>query len=211
MKKILTLALAAVMALSLVACGGNNNETTAPETTVPAVETTAPVTETTAPEVETTAPVTADANGATTVLQNIWNNVEEKWAIIGGSDAENPVWDAPGNYDLADENISFNLLIPADQIANVDDVASMTHGMMANNFNSAVFHVTADVKGFADALYQSVSGNMWMCGMPDRVVIASIGSYVVMFYGVNDALTSFETHLMEAYPQAETLYNESLV
>ena len=49
MKKILSLALAAVMALSLVACGGNNNETTAPETTAPAVETTAPVTETSLP------------------------------------------------------------------------------------------------------------------------------------------------------------------
>ena len=35
MKKILSLALAAVMALSLVACGGNNNETTAPRPLLP--------------------------------------------------------------------------------------------------------------------------------------------------------------------------------
>ena len=168
----------------------------------------------TAPQPTETEP--AGPANALEVLTNIWAlyGEDEKFSVYGGNPKENyeeNVWDAPGNYDLADENISFNLLIPADQIANVDDVASMTHGMMANNFNSAVFHVTGDVKTFADALYQSVSGNMWMCGMPDRVVIASIGSYVVMVYGVNDALTSFETHLMEAYPQAETLYNESLV
>ena len=150
------------------------------------------------------------------VLSNIWAlyGEDEKFSVYGGNPKENyedNVWDAPGNYDLADENITFNLLIPADQLANVDDVASMTHGMMANNFNSAVFHVTGDGKAFADALFQSVSGNMWMCGMPDRVIIASEGSYVIMAYGVNDALNPFEKHMMEAYPQAQILYNESLV
>ena len=150
------------------------------------------------------------------ILTNVWNlyGEEEKFSVYGGNPKENyedNVWDAPGNYDLADENISFNLLIPADQIANVDDVASMTHGMMANNFNTAVCHVTGDVKSFAEAYYQSVSGNMWMCGMPDRVVIATIGQYVVMAYGVNDALNPFEAHLLQAYPDAQVMYNESLV
>ena len=89
------------------------------------------------------------------VLSNIWAlyGDDEKFSVYGGNPKENfedMVWDAPDRYDLADENMSFNLLIPADQIANVDDVASMTHGMMANNFNSAVFHVTGDVKAFAD-------------------------------------------------------------
>lgn len=160
-------------------------------------------------------PVAGPANSLE-VLSNIWAlyGDDEKFSVYGGNPKENfedNTWEAPDNYDLADENLSFNLLIPADQIPNVDDVASMTHGMMANNFNSAVFHVTADTKAFADALYQSVSGNMWICGMPERVIVATIGEYVVMAYGVSDPMTSFETHLLEAYPAADVLYNESLI
>ena len=32
-----------------------------------------------------------------------------------------------------------------------------------------------------------------------------------MAYGVSDPMTSFETHLLEAYPAADVLYNESLI
>lgn len=194
MKKMTSLLLAMVMVLSLCACGA-----AAPQPT----------------ETETTEPGPASA---LEVLENIWAlyGENEKFSIYGGNPKENyedNVWDAPGVYDLADENMSYNLLIPADLIPQVDDVASMTHGMMANNFNSAVFHVTAgnDVKTFADAMYQAISGNMWICGMPERAIVAAIGEYVVMAYGVNDPMTSFLNHLAEAYPNAFVYYNESLV
>ena len=219
MKKILSLALAAVMALSLVACGGNNNETTAPETTVPAVETTAPVTETTAPEAETTAPeaettapVTADANGATTVLQNIWNNVEEKWAIVGGSDAENPVWDAPGNYDLASENLPYQLLVPADQVANLTEAGSMIHMMNANTFTCAAYKLAegADQAAFVSAMETAIKNNPWMCGFPDQLIVAEVEGFVVIAFGVNSAIDPFVTALSAAYPAATTLVSVSL-
>ena len=213
MKKILSLALAAVMALSLVACGGNNNETTAPETTAPAVETTAPVTETTAPIVETTAPVTADANGATTVLQNIWNKIDEKWAVFGGSDAENPVWDNPGNYDVASENLSFQLLVPAEQTGKITEAASMIHMMNTNTFTCAAFKLAEGVTAadFGAAMKDAVMNNQWMCGFPDSMLIRSIGdAYVVVAFGVNDAMTPFETHLTAAYPGMETIASETI-
>jgi len=191
MKKFVSVLLSLVMVLSLfAACGTVKDEPT----------------------------VVGPAN-ALEVLTNVWAlyGDDEKFSVYGGNPKENfeeNVWDAPSNYDLADENMAFNLLIPADQIPNVDDVASMTHGMMANNFNSAVFHLTAgnDAAAFAEALYQSVSGNMWICGMPERVLIGTVGSeYVVMAYGVADPMNSFETHLSEAYPSVNILYNEPLV
>lgn len=190
MKKFASMLLVMVMLLSLCACGAAK-PTEAPEATGPA--------------------------SALEVLEKTWAlfGENEKFSIYGGNPKENyeeNTWDAPGVYDLTDENMSFNLLIPGDRIAQVDDVASMTHGMMANNFNSAVFHVTAgnDVKAFADALYQSIAGNMWICGMPERTIVASLGEYVVMAYGVADPMASFETHLTEAYPQIDILYNESI-
>ena len=218
MKKILSLALAAVMALSLVACGGNNNETTAPETTVPAVETTAPVTETTAPEAETTAPeaettapMTADANGATTVLQNIWNNVEEKWAIVGGN-MENSVWDAPGNYDLASEDLPYKLLVPADQVANLAEARSMIHMMNANTFTCAAYKLAegADQAAFVSAMETAIKNNPWMCGFPDQLIVAEVEGFVVIAFGVNSAIDPFVTALSAAYPAATTLVSVSL-
>ena len=194
MKKILSVLFAAAMLLSLLAgCGAAPAEPVSTETTAPA----------------------GPAN-ALEILTNVWAlyGENEKFSIYGGNPKENyedTTWDAPDNYDLADENMAFNLLIPVEQIPNVDDVASMTHGMMTNNFNSAVFHVTGDVKAFADALYGAISGNMWICGMPERVIVASVGEYVVMAYGVSDPMNSFETHLMEAYPSVEVLYSEPLV
>ena len=190
MKQFVSCLLAMVMLLSLAACGGAS----------------APA--------ETEAPGPANA---LEVLETVWGKYadEEKFSIYGGNPKENfedNVWDAPGNYDLADENMTYNLLIPADQIANVDDVASMTHGMMANNFNSAVFHLKAgtDTQAFADSLYQAISGNMWICGMPERVIVATLGDYVVMAYGVSDPMASFEKHLVEAYPNADLVHNEPI-
>ena len=189
MKKYVSVFLAILMALTLCACGKAPAETTVPG---PA--------------------------SSLEVLETVWGLYadDEKFSIYGGNPRENyedNVWDAPGTYNLADENMSYNLLIPADQIANVDDVASMTHGMMANNFNSAVFHVTSgtDVKTFADSLFQAISGNMWICGMPERAIVATVGEYVVMAYGVADPMASFEKHLAEAYPDVDIVYNESLV
>lgn len=153
------------------------------------------------------------------VLETVWGlyGDDEKFPIYGGNPKENyeeTVMDKPAVYDLADENISFNLLIPADQVANVDDVASMTHAMMANNFNAAVYHLTdgTDVQAFCETMYQAVSGNMWICGMPDRVIVAAISTeYVLVVYGVNDAINPFEQHFGTAYPDAVIAYNESLV
>ena len=191
MKKFVCGVMAAIMMMTLCACGG------------------------------AAAPAETEAAGpasALEVLENVWALYadEEKFSVYGGNPKENfedNVWDAPGTYDLADENMSYNLLIPADQIPNVDDVASMTHGMMANNFNSAVFRLKAgtDVKVFADSLYQAVSGNMWICGMPERVIVATLGDYVIMAYGVGDAMNSFEAHLPEAYPNVEIVHNEPIM
>lgn len=207
MKKILSLVLVAVLALSLAACGGNNNETTAPN-----VETTAPVTETTAPVTETTAPVSAAANGATAILQKIWNNVSEKWAVFGGSDMENPVWDAPADYDVASENLSYQLLVPAEQVANLEGAGSMIHAMNANSFTCAAYWLVdgADKDAFVSAMETAIKNNPWMCGFPDQLVIAEVEGYVVVAFGINDAINPFVTAMTTAYPEATTLVNASL-
>ena len=192
MKKILSAVLALVMMLSLAACGGN-----AAAPTTPAAQ----------------APVENPAS-ALEMLEKIWADYseDEKFAVIGGSMAA-PVDGAPGNYELTDENITYSLLIPAEQLANVTEAASMIHMMNANTFTCAAYKLGGiSAADFGAAMKDAIMGNQWMCGFPDSLLISAIGDqYVVVAFGVNDAMTPFETHLSAVYPGAETLVNEPIV
>ena len=215
MKKIISLVLAGVMALSLAACGSSGAESTTGatnETTIAPIETTIP--ETTAPEAETTAPAAA-STGALAVLENIWNlyGEDEKFAVIGGN-MESPVDGAPGNYDMAyAENLTYNLLVPAESLTSIDEAATMIHMMNANTFTCGVVHLTegTDAEAFAQTMRDAIQGNMWMCGFPETLTVAVIeGEYVLIAFGVNDAMNPFMTHFGEAYPEANILFNEAV-
>ncbi|MBR3978719.1 MAG: hypothetical protein IKJ94_03750 [Oscillospiraceae bacterium] len=188
MKKMIALLLVLVMALGLVACGNNGNTAA---TTTEAVQGPA---------------------SALEILETVWASYaeDEKFPTMGG-DFENIVDNAPGAYNLADEGLSTTLLVPADQVANIDEAASLVHGMMLNNFTCGAFHVTGDVKAFADAMNTAISTNRWMCGMPEKMFVAVIGEYVVAAFGLNDVLTNFESKLTAAYPTVEYAYNAAIV
>ena len=194
MKKIISLVLACVMLLSLAACGTEKPSETTPATTeAPAV--------------------TVESSLA--VLESIWAlyGEEEKFAVIGGN-MESPVDGAPGNYDMAyAENLTWNLLVPADQLANIDEAATMIHMMNANTFTCGVVHLTegTDAAAFAQVMRDAIQGNMWMCGFPETLTVAVIGGeYVLIAFGVNDAMNPFMTHFNEAYADANILFNEAI-
>ena len=89
----------------------------------------------------------------------------------------------------------------------------MIHMMNANTFTCGVFRLAEGVSAadFGSAMQAAVQGNMWMCGFPDTLLIKNIaGEYVLVAFGVNDAMTPFETHFSAVYPNAETLVNEPI-
>ena len=192
MKKFVSMMLALVMLLSLTACGGNAAE----------------------PTTAATEAVVAGPASALEVLETVWAQYgeDEKFAVIGGSMAA-PVDGAPGNYDLADENITYSLLIPAEQLANVTEAASMIHMMNANTFTCAAYKLSGvSAADFGAAMKDAILNNQWMCGFPDSLLIRAIGDqYVVVAFGVSDAMTPFETHLTAVYPGAETIASEPIV
>lgn len=188
MKKILSAILALTMLLSLTACGGKKTQ----ETT------------------EVKAPDTA-----VEVLDKVWAEYaeSEKFSIIGGN-VEAGIMDAPANYDMDyAENMTYNLLVPGEQIPNVAEAASMIHMMNANTFTCGVFRLAdgAAVSDFAVAMEAAVQGNMWICGFPEQLLIKNIaGQYVLVAFGLNDTMTVFEKRLNEVYPAAATLYSEPI-
>ena len=192
MKKLFALLLAVAMVLSMAACtktddNKNNDENNTDPVNVPA--------------------------SALEVLETIWGKMEAGFPIIGGN-MESPVDGAPGNYDMAyAENLTYNLLVPEDQLANIDEAATMIHMMNANTFTCGVVHLVegTDAAAFAQVMRDAIQGNMWMCGFPETLLVASVyGEYVVIAFGVNDAMNPFMTHFAEAYPEAEILFNEAV-
>lgn len=202
MKKLLVLLLVTAMTFACVACGnaesGDNKETAGNE----------------AVKVEI-----ADANE---ILTKAWDEYkasagEDIQFPIGGGYAESMVMDAPAKFDMAAEGakdmLVYSFCIPAEELEKTDDAATMMNMMMANNFSSAAYHVAdaANVEAVIAGIKDATMNNQWMCGFPDSLLIRSMGdSYVVMAFGVNDAMTPFETHLTAAYPGMETIASEAI-
>ena len=191
MKKLTVIALALAMMLTLFAGCGKSQ----PQETVPAQEMPA---------------------SALEILETVWADYaeEEKFSIIGGNIEAN-IMDAPGNYDMTyAENMTWNLLVPADRIADVTEAASMIHMMNANTFTCGAFKLADGVTAadFGAAMKDAILNNQWMCGFPETLLIRNFGdTYVVVAFGVDDAMTPFEKHLTAVYPGMETIASEPIV
>lgn len=208
MKKFLSMTLVLAMVLTLFAgCGSTDAQTpTTPETTEAAAHL---------------------PGSALEILENTWSRFaeEEQFSIYGGDmethnammeqDESYVIPNAPGNYDMAySENLPYTLQISAELIENVDQAATMVHGMLSNHFTAGVLHLTegTDPEALAASINEALLTNHWMCGFPERDLVAVIGGeYVVLAFGLLENMTPFQTHLLEAYPDAHILYNEEIL
>ena len=188
MKKMLAFVLVLVLALSMVACAGNNTTPTEPAAEAPA--------------------------SSLEVLQNIWAlyGEDEMFPVMGGNPEggamEPAVWDAAFLTDLC-----YSLQLTEADMESVADAATMIHMMNANTFTGAVLNLNegVDKAAFAATAKDAVMNAQWMCGFPEKLIIADMGGqYLLMAYGVNDAMGPFEAKLTEAYPTASVLYNEAI-
>ena len=192
MKKLIAMLLAVMLVASLAACG--NNAGTAGNT-----------------EAKEAVPASA-----LEILETVWGAYAEddKFFVYGGNMGENVVENAPGKFDVTDtDGLTYTLLVPEAEQAKIDGAASMVHGMLANNFTCGVFHVTnaADAEAFAAAMKTAVNGNQWMCGMPEKLLITVIGGeYVLVAFGLEDAIKPFNEKLNTAYPQANQICYEAI-
>lgn len=162
----------------------------------------------------TVAPVPMPGS-ALEILESVWAQYgdDEKFPIIGGNMEAN-IMDAPGAVDMAYAgHLNYNLLVPENLTANVTEAASMIHMMNANTFTCGVFKINSiSAADFGAAMKEAVLNNQWMCGFPETLLIRNFSdAYVLVAFGVNDAMTPFEKHLSETYPGMETITNEPIV
>lgn len=186
MKRTLSLMLALVMAVSLMACGkkddGKNN---------------------------------ADAPAdSLALLTKVWDSYtdDEKFPAAGG-DYETSVDDAPGAFDPSNaDNLNFLLTVPTEDASLIDDAASLMHMMNANTFTCGALRVKNgdDAAKLAEDLRDAIQNKQWMCGFPDKMVILTLDNYVVSMFGAEDLVNPFCDMLKSCYSAAEVVYDEPI-
>ncbi|MBQ2812274.1 MAG: hypothetical protein IJE63_03395 [Clostridia bacterium] len=193
MKKLLALILAGAMLFAFAACGGNsdNGETT----------TQAPVAQ-------------VDVADATDLLTKVWASFgdDEKPFVMGGY-GDTMVDGAPGKFDVSlAEDIDAMLGLPAANVADIDDAASVIHAMNANTFTCAAFHLNAgvDAAAFVDALKANLQARQWMCGIPEKILIVTVGDYVVSAFGAADILDNLNAKLGAQFSAAAVVVDEPI-
>lgn len=188
MKKILAMFMAVVMMTGFAACGSDGDKE-----------------------------VKDNIESPVALLTAVWDTYgdDEKFAAMGGGGSETAEYvnDAPGKF-LTDSSdvLDYTLGLPADSAAKIDDAASLMHMMNANTFTCGAFHVakSEDVTAVADSLKENILKRQWMCGFPDKLVVITVGDYVVSAFGNGELIDNFKTKLMAVYQSAALAYEENI-
>lgn len=218
MKKLLVTLLFVTMSLALFGCGKTNEENIPSEEVVSEenTEVSEDISEDSSDEVsEEVSPedVTVSDNASVTILADVWSAFaeEEKFPAMGG-DYDVMVDGAPGAFNVANtENLTAMLYVPADLAGDIDEAASLFHGMNLNTFTGAALHLTdaSNADAFTTTLKENILGTQWMCGFPDTLVIFTVNEeYVVYAFGNVDAIASFKSKVTEVYGENAVLVAE---
>ena len=149
------------------------------------------------------------------ILQTVWDKFseDEKFPVYGG-DAANMTDGKPGEFDVSDtDGLQYNLIVPEAQLTNIEQAASMIHGMMVNNFTCGAFRLKdgVDEDDFAEDMRDAFKDNQWLCGTPEALLVAVIGDrHVLSAFGLEDVLATLRDKLTAAYPNARIEYQEAI-
>lgn len=206
MKKTVSIVLTTAMLAGVLAgCGGKTQPTTEPTQVEAPAESV-----TTAPQ-ET---VPAGENGALTILQTIWDDYaqDEKFPATGGDMGETlntePGIISPENFS----NLGYTLLIPETYLSQLEEAATLMHMMNANTFTGGVVKLPqdADLTAFAQEMRDVILNNNYVCGFPDRMLIAQVDGYLLISFGIQETMDLFQSHLTAVYPQAQILHTDAI-
>ena len=190
MKKILALLLAAVMVLSLAACTDKGSEGGA------------------------TSPSGAQTNqpkSALEILEKVWSkySTDEKLPATGGSE-KHMKEDKPGKFDVSDaEALDFELGFPKANASEIDDAASLMHMLNQNNFSCGVYHVkgSGNAEALAGKIKENILARQWLCGFPEKLVILTVGDYIVSVFGAKELTDTFTAKLSAEYSSTKQLFD----
>lgn len=164
MKKLVSLLLALVMLASLAACSAPAEEEA------------------------------ATYEDSLAVFTAIWDAFPEdqRFSAFGGNQNESAVMDAPGAFDLTDtDGLTRLLLVPETVQGKLISTASLVHMMNTNSFTGAVLELSALDSSDTTALVETITGNHFMCGFPEKLVVMTLDHFVLYAYGGEQQVNAF--------------------
>ena len=191
--------------------------TTKPATTKPAATkpaTTKPAATSNTPEQDE--PTEVKITDPSELINTVWAlfSEDEKFPVVGGdlSSEEMAEGAAPFSLDNPDE-LDRLTGFPASEVSKIDSAASMIHMMNTNTFSTGAYHLTdgTDAAALCQSIKDNVLSRTWMCGFPDKVIVAEVGDYIVCAFGLNETIDPYVKHLSEAYSFATIIYSEPIL
>ena len=119
----------------------------------------------------------------------------------------------PGKLDITDvDTLAYYTLFPADSADKLNSASVFFNMMNMNNGTFAAFELkdAADADALATALQGNITGNMWMCGFPERYLIVKIDNYLVSAFGNADSVNSFKDAITATYEGAVVVHDAAL-
>ena len=190
MKKIIAFALAAVLLLSFASCAKQNGEKDKDRPSESRKD---------------------QPQSALEILEKVWSkySTSDKFPATGGSE-KNMKEDMPGKFDVADaEALDFELGFPKAQASEIDDAASLMHMLNQNNFSCGVYHVknSGSAEALAGKIKENIFGRQWLCGFPEKLVILTVGDYIVSVFGAADLTNTFIAKLSAEYSSTKQIFD----
>ena len=146
----------------------------------------------------------ASSGDPLSILSTVWNTYSEDEMFASTE---------PMSMDVGDtDTLVYQLTFPADDAALIDSAAALLHMMNMNTFTCGAYHA-ADAKNvskLADDLRAAIQGKQWMCGFPDKLVIATMDKYVIGMYGDEELINTFRDKLLASYSAAAVVYDEAI-
>lgn len=196
MKKLFALLLTSILLVTSAGCGNasvQHQTPTQPPTSAP--------------------PEKAPENPALTVMQTIWTQFKgDKEAYLGGFGEDHRMAE-PWQLDLSNEDfLQGALFLSEEQLAKVTAAASLMHGLNTNNLTvgAVVLKEGTDDKVFASEIKNRILDNQWVCGRPGGMRIVKVEDCLLILYGTGSYAGGFVEALQQAYPEAQTLCQESI-
>ena len=186
MKKIIALALAAALLLSFTSCTKQNGTGTS------------------------SGALKGQPKNALEILEKVWSkySADEKFPAAGGSE-KHMKEDKPGKFDVSDaEALDFELGFPKAQASEID-AASLMHMLNQNNFSCGVYHVqdSGNVEALAGKIKENILARQWLCGFPEKLVILTVGDYIVSVFGAKELTDTFTAKLSAEYSSTKQLFD----
>lgn len=190
--------------------------TTKPATTKPAATkptTTKPADTTKTPEPEE--PAEVKISSPSELINSAWAlfSDDEKFPVAGGDFSSGDVVDGAGPFSLDNPDELDRLTgFPASEVGKIDSAASMIHMMNTNTFSTGAYHVVegTDTAALCKSIRDNIASIRWMCGFPDKFIVAEVGDYIVCAYGLEDLIDSYVKHMSEAYPFTTIVFEENI-